>query len=88
MSSITCTVRIAGRDFTLTTKDAKEKTERVAAYVDRKMTELMDQTLASREVAAVICALSIAEELIDAQDENRRLTEALYQSGQTQERNE
>ena len=78
MASHTCTVRIAGRDFTLSSQDSDEKTRRIAAYVDRKIAEAAGQTLASREISAVIAALSITEELMTAEDENRRLRNELY----------
>jgi cell division protein ZapA (FtsZ GTPase activity inhibitor) len=80
MGSHTCTVRIAGRDFTLTSQESDEKTRRIAAYVDRKILEASSQTLASREISAVIAALSIAEELLDAQDDNQRLRNELYEA--------
>ncbi len=80
MASHFCTVRIAGRDYTLTTSDTDEKARRVAAYVDRKIAEASGQSLASRELCAVIAALSIAEELLDAQDDNQRLRNALYEA--------
>ena len=78
MASHTCTVRIAGRDFTLSSEDPDEKPRRIAAYVDRKIAETSSQTLASREISAVIAALSITEELMAAEDENQRLRNRLF----------
>ena len=80
MPSHSCSVRIFGRDYTLATQDSPDRTQRIAAYVDRKITEIASGTIANREVSAVVAALSIAEELLDAQDENTRLRDALYQA--------
>lgn len=73
-------MRIFGRDYTLATQDSPERTQRIAAYVDRKITEIASGAIANREVSAVVAALSIAEELLDAQDENTRLRDALYEA--------
>ena len=67
------TVRVAGRDYTLVSSDAPEYITRVAAYVDRKITET---SLAARmpvDKAAVLVCLNIADELMKAQDENSKL---------------
>ncbi len=71
------TVRVAGRDYTLVSSDTPEYINRVAAYVDRKITET---SLAARlpvDKAAVLVALNIADELIRAHDENSRLRREL-----------
>ncbi len=77
MSSITLSVQIAGRDYTLSSAGSPEHTQRVAALVDRKMRELMAGGVANRESAAVLAALTYAEELIRAQDDNTRLRRKL-----------
>ena len=41
MEHTTLSVQIAGRDYTLTSADSPEHTQRVASLVDRKMRELM-----------------------------------------------
>ena len=67
------TVRVAGKDYTLVSSDAPEYISRVAAYVDRQITEA---SLAARlpvDKASVLVAINIADELMKAHDENSRL---------------
>jgi len=77
MSVNTVTVQIAGREFSLTSSDSPESVQRMAALVDRKMRELMAGGIANRESAAVLAALTYAQELIRAQDDNTRLRRKL-----------
>lgn len=67
------TVRVAGRDYTLVSSDAPEYISRVAAYVDRKMTETALAAHLPVDKAAVLVSLNIADELMRAHDENSRL---------------
>ena len=67
------TVRVAGKEFALVTSDSPEHLGRVAAYVDRQITETVFATRQSKETAAVLVAMNIADELMKAQDENSRL---------------
>ena len=67
------TVRVAGRDYTLVSSDTPEYIARVAAYVDRKITETALATRLSVDKAAVLVSLNIADELMKAHDENSRL---------------
>ena len=77
MSVNTVTVTIAGREFSLNSTDSPESGQRTAALVDRKMRELMASGIANREAAAVLAALTYADELIRAQDDNTRLRRKL-----------
>ncbi len=74
------TFRIAGRDYTISSNDSTEHMKRVAVYVDRKITEVSATGMMSRESAAVVAALSIADELMTAQDDNTRLRRELWQA--------
>lgn len=67
------TVRVAGRDYTLVSSDAPEYISRVAAYVDRKISEAALATRLPVDKAAVLVSLNIADELMKAHDENSRL---------------
>lgn len=78
----TYTLRIAGRDYTLTSADAPEHVRRVAVYVDRKIAETGSSGFVNRETAAVIAGLSMADELLNAQDDNTRLRRELMQARQ------
>ena len=71
------TLHIAGRDYTLTSSDAPEHVRRVAVYVDRRIAETGASGLVNRETAAVIAGLSMADELLNAQDDNTRLRREL-----------
>ena len=76
------TLRIAGREYTLTSSDSPEHVRRVPVYVDRKIAETASGGLMNREAAAVIACLSMAEELMSAQDDNTRLRRELMEARQ------
>lgn len=76
------TLRINGRDYTLTGTDSAEHMRRIGVYVDRKIAETGASAFMNREASAVIAALSIADELMSAQDDNTRLRRELMQARQ------
>lgn len=71
------TVRVAGKEYTLVSSDPQEHMSRVAAYVDRKLSEMMYATRMPLSNTAVLAALNIADELMKAHDENSRLRREL-----------
>lgn len=71
------TVTICGRDYTMVGLESEEHMKRVAAYVDRKMEELLFATRLPQPMVAVLTAMNIADDLIKAQDENTRLRKEL-----------
>lgn len=71
------TVRVAGKEFALVTSDSPEHLSRVAAYVDRQITETLFATRQPKETVAVLVAMNITDELMKAQDENSRLRREL-----------
>lgn len=71
------TVRVAGREYTLVSADSVEHLSRVAAYADRQITEMQFAARTSKENAAVLAVLNLADELMRAQDENARLRRSL-----------
>ncbi len=80
MEKIRTTVRIAGRDYTLTSSDSEAYVRRVAAYVDRKIGELgMAARLPATDLA-VLTAVTLADDLIKSHDEITRLRAELDQA--------
>ena len=75
-------VRLMGRDYTLLTDQPPEDAQRVARYVDRRMRELAITARASESVVTVLSAMTIADELFRAQEENIRLKKELAAQGQ------
>jgi len=71
------TLRVAGKEYALVSSDSPEHLSRVAHYVDRQITETVFATRASKENAAVLVALNLADELMKAKDENARLRREL-----------
>lgn len=71
------TVRICGREYTITGTDSEEHIKRVAVFVDRKMEELQYASRMPQPMVAVLTAVNIANELMKAQDENTRLRREL-----------
>ena len=73
MEKQTMTVTVAGRPYTLVSSDPPEHVKRVAAYVDRQLSETASVTKLPSGQAAVLTCFRMAEELLRAQDENRML---------------
>lgn len=71
------TVRVAGKEYTLVSSDTQEHLSRVAAYVDRQLSETMYATRMPLSNASVLVAMNIADELMKAHDENSRLRREL-----------
>ena len=77
MEKIRTTVRVAGKEYTMSSYDSEEYVHRVAIYVDRKMTELGMATQLPTGTLAVLTALTVADDLLKAHDENSRLRKEL-----------
>ncbi|MBQ2956160.1 MAG: cell division protein ZapA [Clostridia bacterium] len=73
MEKIRTTVRIAGKDYTMSGYDSEDYVRRVALHVDRKIRELSMTTRMSSQDVAVLTAVLNADEMLKAQDENTRL---------------
>ena len=86
MEKIRTTVRIAGKDYTLSGYDSEEYVRRVASYVDRKITELELATRLPSQQLAVLTSVSIADDLLKAHDENARLRKELTLAREEMER--
>ncbi len=71
------TVRVAGKEFALVSSDSPEHLSRVAAYVDRQITETVFATRMPKETVAMLVAMNITDELMKAQEENSRLRREL-----------
>jgi cell division protein ZapA len=78
------TVTIAGRDYTLIAAEEDGYVQKVAAYVDGQINEVIDGTHASITDAAVLAATNITDTLFKEQEtlENlrRQLKEALEET--------
>ena len=57
------TVSICGEDYTLVAEEAPSDMQKVGAYVDDKLTEMMTTAKVGRTDAAVLTAVNIADEL-------------------------
>lgn len=77
MQKTKTTVRICGRDYTISGSDSEEHIKRIGVYVDRKMEELLFATRMPQQMVAVLTAVNIASDLMKAQDENTRLRKEL-----------
>ena len=74
------TIRVAGKDYNMTSSDSEGYVRRVAAYVDRKIGELTLATRLPAADAAVLTAITLADDAFKAQDENTRLRRELDQA--------
>ena len=71
------TVRIAGRDYTIASYDSPEYVNRVAAHVDRKMSELAAAVKLPAGQLAVLAAVNATDDMMKSRDEIRRLRREL-----------
>ncbi len=71
------TVSVGGKDYTIVSEDPVEHVKRVGVYVDRKLSEIEKATRLPTNMAAVLTALNIADELLKAHDENTKLRREL-----------
>lgn len=62
------TVSICGNEYTFVAEEDTAYVEKVAAYVDRKMTETLEATKSGQTDAAVLTAANIADELFKAME--------------------
>lgn len=67
------TVKIAGKEYTMSSYDPEDYVQRVASYVDKKMSDLSIATKLPSQQLAVLVAMSIADDMLKAHDENNRL---------------
>lgn len=79
MEKIRTTVRILGKEYNMTSYDPEEYVQRVASYVDRKMSELSLSTRLPYAQLAVLTALNVTDDMLKAHDENNRLKRELEQ---------
>lgn len=73
MEKIRTTVRIAGKDYTISSTDSEEYVGRVAAWVDRRMNELAAVSHLPAAQLAVLTAINAVDEMMKSKDEIRRL---------------
>ncbi len=69
MDKIRTTVKVAGHEYTMTSYDTEEHVQRVAKYVDRMINDLSLATRLPPQHVAVLCAMSIADDMIKTHDE-------------------
>lgn len=67
------TMNICGQDYTLVAEENAAYMEKVGNVVSAKMTELMATAHVSRNDAAVLAAINLADELFKAQDGTENL---------------
>lgn len=77
MEKVRVVVKIAGKEYSMVSTDSESHVKRTAAYVDRKMTEIQVASRQAMPALSVLVALNIADELLKAQEENRRLRKEL-----------
>ncbi len=73
MEKIRTTVKVAGKEYSMTSYDSEEYVQRVATYVDRKMSEFSIATKLPSNQLSVLVAMNIADDMLKAHDENNRL---------------
>ena len=78
MDKIKTTVRIGGKEYTMTGNDSEEYIHRVAIYVDRKMSQIEESNNnLSTTMLAVLTCLNIADELLKLREETGDIRQQL-----------
>ena len=81
------TVSICGEEYTLVAEEAPSYMQKIGAYVDEKLTELLNTAKVGRTDAAVLTAINIADELFKLRqttdDLRNQLKQSLDESNQT-----
>ncbi len=72
-------VRVAGKNYTLVSSDPPEYVRRVAALVDRRLSEMELVSGLSAQQAATLTCFNLADELMKARDENTELKRRMQQ---------
>ena len=71
------TMSICGEDYTLVADENAAYMEKIGSMVDKKMQELMTEAHVSRNDAAVLAAVNLADELCKAQEGSENLRRQL-----------
>ena len=71
------TMNICGEDYTLVAEESPAYMEKIGSMVDGKMRGLMDEARVSRNDAAVLAAVNLADELCKAQEGTENLRRQL-----------
>ena len=71
------TMSICGEDYTLVAEETAAYMEKIGSMVDKKMQELMTEAHVSRNDAAVLAAVNLADELCKAQEGTENLRRQL-----------
>ena len=69
MEKTRTTVRIAGKEYTISSYDTKAYVQRVADLVNRRLEELSEMNRMPAQQLAVLVAVNSTDELIKAKDE-------------------
>lgn len=80
MQKTRTTVKIAGKEYTITSYDDEAYVQRVAAYVDRRMEELNAAAKLPSAQLAVLTAINVTDDMLKAHDEIRRLRAELAEA--------
>ena len=73
------TMNVCGEEYTFVAEESASYMQKVGAYVDEKMTELLENAKVGRTDAAVLTAANIADELFKEREAGDALRRQLKQ---------
>ena len=73
MEKTRTTVKIAGKEYTISSYDSKAYVQRVADLVNRRLDEIAEVTRMPANQMAVLVAVNSTDELVKAKDEMTRI---------------
>lgn len=71
------TVKIAGKDFTISSEESEEYIQRIAGYVNTRMNELSAISSLNDTQLAILTAINAADDMMKSREEIRRLRKEL-----------
>lgn len=77
MQKIKTTVRIAGKEYAISSYDPESYVQEVAAWVDRRMKELSATSKLPAGQLAVLAAVKATDDMMKSREEIRRLRQEL-----------
>lgn len=77
-------VDIGGKSYSLLTTHSASMVERIVLLLNTRLRDLSSAASSfNNDINMVLCALSLAEELVLAQDDNTRLRRELYKANES-----
>lgn len=83
MANEKVSVRVGGKEFSLSSPDGPEHIQRVAEYADRSLREVMTATRLPVQTASILTLINLADDLVKSREECSLLRRQLEETRQS-----